>query len=213
MLLPNTKLTRRLRDDLVPVQDYEIREAAFLGFALLGDEASSAVPALLRLAEDPDTSRTYRALSAISCLGNRGLRELMTIANDSQSPNQILAIKQFAKMRHMGTNASPAVPILVRCAADPDPDIAWEAIYSLCNLGQEFDLCFPVFTNAVASTNKNLRISTIHHLGYFGPAAVLRPLTPSLLNCLNDPDAYVRAKATEALTYIAPEALSNSPAQ
>jgi HEAT repeat protein len=215
MLLQYTKFTRHLREKIFvqAVEPYEVRNSALLGFALLGDDASSAAPSLLRLAEDEDTDRAYRALGALSCLGERGVRELMAVAADPQSPNQILAINQFAAMRRPGCNASPAVPILVRCAADGDPETARAAIFALCNLGEQFNLCFPVFTNALASTNTDLRAFTIHHLGYFGSSAVLQPLTPCLINCLKDPDALVRIQATQALTYIAPGVLTNAEAK
>jgi len=182
-----------------------------LGLAILGCEASPRVRDLLRLADDPDPSRAYRALGALSFLGEPGLLELTRIAGDPESPNQLLAVRVFACLRRLGTNISPAIPILARCARDPDPEIAREGIYTLCNLGLEPEISFPAFTNALASTNVNLRVHTIHHLGYFGPASVLRPLVPNLCNCLHDPDGYVRGKAVDALTDIAPETTLGSP--
>jgi HEAT repeat protein len=192
-------------------QEIDLHGCAMLGFAMLGAEASPSVRELLLLAEDPEQSRAYRALSAMSSLGNDGLLALVRVAGNQDSPNQVIAIKVFASLRHLGTNASPAIPVLARCARNSDREIAREAIYALCNLGLEPEISFSAFTNALASTNTNLRVSTIHHLGYFGRAAVLRPLVPSLLNCLHDPDGYVQTKAIEALTDIAPETTLRSP--
>ena len=209
--LPDSTFSRYVRNKAQPTPFYEIQGRAFLGFALLGDQASSAIPALLHLADDPDSNRASRAFGAISLLGSAGAREIISILADPNSPKQERAVKVLASMRHAGTNVSPALPILVRYAHDPDPEWAWQAIYTLCNLGLEPELCFPAFTNALASTNTNLKVSTIHHLGYFGPPAVLRPLVPSLTNCLQDTNGYVRGKALEALAWIAPEVTLHWP--
>ena len=182
--------------------EVDARSLGMLGFAILGEDAKSAIPELVRLTNHPDDQVRSRAIYALTRLGRDGLEALLRIA-DSDSPENGAAIGAIASMSYLGTNASPAIPLLVQTAFDPDPDVAWEAIRVLCSLHIEPELSFPAFTNALASTNRNLKISTIHYLGLF--PAVTRLLVPRLSNCLHDADGVVSSKAQETLFPIAPE--------
>jgi len=199
------RLIKSIRKGISRDKEIELHSCAILGFAMLRAESNRTVQDVLRLTDDPERSRAYRALSALSLLGKEGLVALTGIAGDPTSANQYLALKVFAALRPLGTNVSPAIPTIVRAASDADPDIAQAALYSLCILGLEPGMSFPVFTNAIASTNRNLKVHTIHHVGYFGTPTDLQPLVPSISNCLHDADIGVRSKAIEMLTHIAPE--------
>ena len=182
--------------------ELDARSLVMLGFSILGEDAKSAIPELVRLTNHPDDQIRSRAIYALARLGRDGLGALLKIA-DSDSLENGRAIGAIASMSYLGTNASAAIPFLVQTAFDPDPDVAWEAVSVLCNLHIEPELSFPAFTNALASTNRNLKIGTIHYLGHF--PAVTRLLVSSLSNCLHDADGVVSSKAQETLFPIAPE--------
>ena len=208
--LPSCKLTETITRKFPDNSEIEMRGCGMLGLALLGSEGKSRKPEFLRLAEADDRQLAFRGMACLAVIGTEGLNSLITIAGDTNHPNQMLAVNMLARFRYWRKDASPAVPLLARLAQDEDEEMAREAIYTLCNLGLEPSICFPVFTNVLASTNTGLKVHTIHHLGYFGPAAVLRPLVPCLTNCLADPDNSVRMQTIQMLTYIDPQTVLHS---
>jgi hypothetical protein len=86
------------------------------GFQLLGQDARSAVPELIRLMRAPNADKEgYTAALALACIGPAGCAPLLEAAADSHAPCRAAA---FLALGQMGTNAVPALPFLLESLGD-----------------------------------------------------------------------------------------------
>jgi len=105
-----------------------------------------------------------------------------------------------------------AAPAIIRCLAETDnPTLQYHAAQALGALKAAPKLAVPALTNYLNSTNAFTRLTAVCALADFG--AMGHSAWPALLGALHDPDTSVRKEVTNALLRIAPEALTNAPAQ
>ena len=105
----------------------------------------------------------------------------------------------------LGSNAEPAIPLLVAALESTNKDIRDIAVSALGGLHRRPDLCLGPLVGLL-STNTGSRENVLHALSYFGPAA--KPLAPEVARCLRDPDPAIRARAAYALSRMQPQAPS-----
>jgi HEAT repeat protein len=195
--------------------------AAAFGFCLLGPQIRSALPELFRLMNDrsstnispqPQLAPCERAELALLYSRNDDAIPLFLahIAN-TNAPNRAEVVF-LVGLYDLTTNAGPAVPMLIQCLIDNDPEVIKEAARALTKCDLKPGLILPALTNCLGnSTNPLLRSRAIWVLGNFKPQ--VRLTQPFLIAALQDPDANVRKQATNALLKIAPEAFINTPTQ
>jgi hypothetical protein len=174
-------------------------------FAMLGPDASTAVPELARIMKHADSPRVMeRAMYALSRAGKEGLSPLMELLADPKNPERRAAAYAIGDMKDQGTVASPAVPMLVGCLKDADPNMSSAAATVLGELGLEPSIAVPGLTNCLQSSDPYVREEAISALGNFGEKA--RAALPSLLVVASiDANYSVRETATNALSEIAPD--------
>src|SRR5262249_9603373 len=99
--------------------DYR-QEIAQWGFEILGEDGRSAVPDLVQLANSNRENRGS-AIRALRSTGTDGLWQLMNIATNRSADSicRINAVIAIGCMGRIGTNATPAIPVLVGCIEDP----------------------------------------------------------------------------------------------
>jgi HEAT repeat protein len=143
------------------------------GLALLGTEGSLAIPELSRLASDWQTSSAWsNAISGLEVLGNAGFPYLLAAATNSAAPWE-LRLKAVQSLRHrgahmnglgclaaLGTNAALTVPVLIRCAQDPDWPVAAEAAGALGDYTIEPGLSVPALAAVLQSRTNSARSAT-----------------------------------------------------
>jgi HEAT repeat protein len=135
---------------------------------------------------------------------------LAHIAN-TNAPNRAEVVF-LVGLYDLTTNAGPAVPMLIQCLIDNDPEVIKEAARALTECDLKPGLILPALTNSLGtSTNSLLRSRVIWALGKF--KSQVRLTQPFLIAALQDPDANVRKQATNALLKIAPEVLTNAPTE
>ena len=100
--------------------------------------------------------------------------------------------------------------MLVECLKSQDNGIATVTAYSLGELKLEPQIVVPGLISAIPSADTNLSCVLVDVLGAYGTNA--RPATPLLVAMLHHPDESVRFYARQVLTEIAPEVLTNAPA-
>jgi hypothetical protein len=202
----NSPIIERLSRDPYPgARPYN----CYLAFFVLGSNANCAIPALSRLMNDP--SAEYDGCDAaisLAEIGPAALPPLMSAAANPQARCRTAAISALSQMK---SNALPAVPLLVQCLASTNQIVACAAAYSLCSLRLRPDIVFPILTNHLHSLDPDARVAAAEWLGEF---ETHRPLARSLLlAALNDPSEDVRSSAANALDKVAPDVLTNAPAQ
>ena len=112
----------------------------------------------------------------------------------------------FYALAKMGTNALPALPLMIQSLADKDEEAVGSAINALGELHLQPDLVVPALTNFLMPSQPGLCVIAAEALGKFGPSA--RPAVPLLQRLLNDSIPMVRESATNALLKIDPQALT-----
>jgi HEAT repeat protein len=176
-----TDLAKRqhlIKIQYTPAEDWN-RFAAD-AFRVLGTNAQSAAPALIRIANQ-NISRTSQ-MYAFQSLGFIG----------------------------PSTSAKQAVPSLLRWATNADVIVRCGAICLLGAIHAEPDRVVPVLMNALHDTNANVRYYAGMAVAHeeFGPAA--RLAVPALVELLNDPNEIERGLATNALKAIDPAAAAKA---
>ena len=122
------------------------RDGALEALGILGTKAASTIPELTRLMNSPgDFERAKLATFALGHLGPEALPPLMTVLTNSQSPMRGMAALSLSLL---GTNARPAVPILIGYSKGTNP-LAKCAAESLRKLQQEPQLAVPASTSAL----------------------------------------------------------------
>ena len=96
--------------------------AVTLAFRILGTNAVSASPQLARLAiKAPDGETVFLALNALYDIGPQALPSILVILSNANGQGRLTAMYPLASF---GTNARPAIPVVIQCLDDPDEEIA-----------------------------------------------------------------------------------------
>jgi HEAT repeat protein len=181
-------------------------EDCLVYFEMLGPEARTAVPELVRIMKQARSLRIReRAMYALGCTGKEGLPSLMEVLADPENPDRRRAAFAIGDMKNQGTVASPAVPLIVNRLKDADSDVSSAAVIVLGDLALEPDVAVPALTNCLQSTNDYFREEALAALGKFGNNA--DSAVPLLMNMLDDPDVHLRGLVRDALLEIAPDEL------
>jgi len=97
-----------------------LRGGAFSAIGVLGTNASTAIPDLAVMMNDPNGDRRSVALITLTCLGKAAVPTLVSALADSHNRVRPVICMQIARM---GADARPAVPELVRLLDDPDRNL------------------------------------------------------------------------------------------
>jgi HEAT repeat protein len=182
---------------------------AFSAFEILGEVAAPAIPDLVRVANQGNSGSSPAATAALGHLGKDALPPLLALSTNSAFPFRNEAMMSVGRMHYLGTNAHPAVVLLIQSLSDPH--LAPSAAKVLGSLRLESDITVPALAECTHSSQQLLRMYAATSLAKFGASA--RPVAPELLKMLDDPSVSVRAAVTNALLKIAPEALPKTEPQ
>jgi hypothetical protein len=203
---------RRIQVWLSTDKKMQLSNGAINAFGVLGRDAKSAFPELVRLASNRRaTVSAWQATYALTQIG-MDAEVLPLFMADLRSPQVEVRRMGAGNIALLATNARPAVPLLIQCLTNERTYC--EACYSLGELKLEPDLVVPALTRAVQSSNFPWPISPLDRamastaLSKFGPEA--SSAVPALLNLLTNSYFHTREQATNALLKIAPQALTNA---
>lgn len=181
-------------------------QGAFDALVILGPAAAVAIPDLTQLAADPgDLGRASRAMFTLGFMGAQALPPLMAILTNQQSRLRPQAAMSLSRL---GTNALPAVTIIIDYLRDPNENLAALSAISLGKMRQEPSLVVPALITALQDPRRRVGAYAAEAIGQFGDQA--GSAVPALVKLLNDPDEGPRQGATNALRAIAPEMLADA---
>jgi hypothetical protein len=194
----------------VLTREERLHGAAMAGFAALGPEAKGAVPKLSRMIAPPKHADALfdvptDVMRALACIGEAGFPPVMAALTNRDTR---IAACAAANIYLFGTNAHPAVPVLVKYLGGTNDALAAGAAWSLAKLQLEPNLVVPALARSLRHSCFSVRLNAIFGLARFGRDA--QPAVPQLLPVLSDPHPTLRKSATNALFRIAPEILTNS---
>jgi HEAT repeat protein len=213
----------------------EVRGAAALelawGVKQLGPGATQAAAALLRLLRDSDQDVSWRAATALGCLGPAAARAqaralarlpedlslFMIEASCIDPPKRVPLLVLALKSRHRrvrvtaasalvraGRRHDLAVPVLVN-ALGSEKALREMAERALDGVGSRASGSVPALRRMLRNRSSRVRSAAAGALGDIGPAAA--PAAPALVGLLrNDPELEVRRAAAWSLGAIGPKA-------
>lgn len=159
----------------------------------IGPAASAALPLLQSVTNEFATVALIRIRRGSFQPFFERLRDLSDWTNWTSTARQVMG---------MGSNAEPAIPLLLAALQSTNESIREDAVYAIGALHQRPDLCLGPLV-ALLNTNTCSPENLLHALSYFGPTA--RPLAPEVARRLQDPDPAIRARAAYALRRINPQ--------
>lgn len=180
-------LTRSILDGNSPDQAWLRAVSASDGFKLLGPDAASATPQLLRLVRrSRHPAGAQQIIEALASLGPQGvlaLAQVLTNPPATSAPEAGAHARSTAiiQLTNMGANAWPAMPALATCLTDTDNQVVLQADAAIKSI-----------------------VVTIVSESLGGLDGRPRNVTPLVIALLNDPTPQVRETTTNAILAIAP---------
>jgi len=169
---------------------------AMKGFEILGTEASNAVPALTRIMNDPKaTSSARQAVYVMKYAAEFALPSLMMgLTNQNREIRQGAA----SALRELETDSLPAVPLLIQCLKDSEPNVVSAATQTLGQLQLEPDRVLPALCDALERKEwPGLREPTVQAICSFRRAAC--PAIPLLIKLIEGTNELAAIAAASAL--------------
>ena len=184
---------------------------AMVGFKALGTNASSEIPELASLLKSKNgTVAAFHARFALAYLGKDALPPLLDVLAQPPNWDQMniaMAISAISQMSYLGTNALPAVPLIIHSVNNLHAGVQVASVGALGSLALAPELAIPVLTNQLKSSDATLRSMAARSLGCFGVQA--KPVAPLLIEMFQDHDRDVRTSAYLAVRQCASELLTN----
>jgi hypothetical protein len=191
-----------------------------LSFVCTGKDSRSAgynlgindvVLAMVNTSEPSDTAiaeepKNVGGTAQVSYRGRPLSSYIAQIKNSSEEdrPESLRAVGSF------GTDATPAIELLVESLADASENVRAAAAWALTQSGPRGTAAIPALAKAVSDPDPRVRGLAIVALKNLGPKAA--PAVPALIQALNDSVSYLRAPAAVALAEIGPAAKVAIPA-
>lgn len=175
----------RMRPDLaVPAlmnaavrdSDSENRGMAINAVSVYGTNAWSAIPELVELATNRDVGIRGGALRALGTINGTPALVVPVLTNGLADPKAYVREKAAYALASYGSNAWPAIPMLVNLV---DHGSNYSAVVALGEIGLEPDLVVPVLIDAFHNPDGRARELAAQALSHFGTNA--RPAVPAFL--------------------------------
>lgn len=178
---------------------------ALTAFAILGREAEGAVPELSRMIGHPKGFHPMYdvkldVMRALFHTGEAGLPAIMAALRNSDTGIAAYAAEIVACY---GSNALPAVPVLIGYLNHKDEKLASVSISSLARLRLEPTIVVPALTKSLGDPRPNVRLYALSGVGAFGSEA--RSAMTNVAQMRHDPTPAVSSLAHKILQKIAPD--------
>jgi hypothetical protein len=195
-----------------PLQRWEMCVRAQAAFQVLGPQAASAIPDLARIVRNSSSSISVDwATCSLAYLGKDALPPLLDILADRRQTEErrLAAANAIKYMSYLGSEAVPAVPILVRCLGETNKQIHAAICQALGAFALEVEMIGPgsgpQLPRVSHSTDPELRLRAVRGIGESG---TYEQWALSVLSrAAEETDPHVRSEATNALMRVAPDVL------
>jgi HEAT repeat protein len=183
-----------------PITDSRLPGGAVESLKVLGTQAESAIPELVKILNTPsktldDLASQTEAAKALSYLGPEVIPFMLTAATNFQG--QDVQRELIQDLGNFGTNGVPAIPALVGWAEATDSWVRVSSVIALGNIGMKPEVVIPVLRKALNDSEGLVRSYAADGLASFGKAA--KDIVPDLIKMLDDPDYQAQTGAMEVL--------------
>jgi hypothetical protein len=180
---------RFVKFNLIPAETRRSRAVA--AFRVLGPTAATAIPDLILMLEDSETT-SYAAL-ALAAMGVAAVPALTPVLTNR---NEWAVLGAIAALAHIGPKAKPAVPSLIAALDHPVAQVRVEAELTLVLIAQTPEIARAII-GRLGDPSPEVRRFAATSLGRLkSQQAVARP---ALAKAAQDPDRSVRLSAQQAL--------------
>ena len=191
----------RLQEELPPrfpwmQSQYQCQGLAIKGFSLLGNTATSAIPAIVLMLRDPRVKP-----SAWEVLYNMGNAAIPHLLSSLWSTNNLEQSAALSLLLFFPTNSEAAVTGILACAKSAVPEVRKSAAGAMCKLDSEASRVVPALIHLLADTNAEVRASSALSIGCLGGENAI-PAEPYLTKLLSDANSEVRDNAAISLAFI-----------
>ena len=187
-----------------------IRSRAFDILKVMGPDARTAIPVLIRLVKSPDAETRLWAIQILGFIGpsaESAVPALVPMLRSSGLEEREMAARSLGAI---GSPAAIAIPDLLS-AMEAKRIPLGIAVPALVALGHAPVEAVPLLIAQLrASTNSPVPLDSVRCLGLIGPPAA--PAVPALIDALQDPESRTRAPVAFALGQIGPNASNAVPA-
>jgi len=166
---------------VIPEDVYHAQAATALGE--IGPAARAAIPALTVASTDSDDMVAARARAALIKIRQESITPLLALLEDTHSTNWYEAA---LTLRHVGTNAEAAVPLLVSALQSTNVGVRQYALFALGGIASRPDLAVPALIGCLQDKNAGIRRNAIDALCKFKGAK--EQIVPLLLSRMQDAD-------------------------
>jgi HEAT repeat protein len=180
------------------------------GFQILGLVAEPAIPGLTHLLYHTNEVISLYAAQSLGDIGPAAVPVLVEAFQKKRTRYEYVVGTHAAMgLWDLGTNAQPAIPILLEDLQHRAPPIRQRAADTLGYLAIDGDRVIPALTNLITrDLNAPVCFTAISALKRFGPSA-RNAAVPTLLPLLENEEFML--SASNALFEIAPDVLTNAP--
>ena len=166
---------------VIPEDVYHAQAATALGE--IGPAAQAAIPALTAARADHSTWVAVRAEAALIKIRQESITPLLALLEDIGSTNWFVAART---VRHLGTNAEAAVPLLVSALQSTNVGVREYALLALGGIASRSDIAVPALIVCLQDKDAGIRRSSIDALCKFKEAK--QQIVPWLLSSMQDSD-------------------------
>jgi HEAT repeat protein len=181
-----------------------VRPHAIKILAMIGPEASEAVPALIETLRDADDETRREVQFALASIGPAAAPAVPELTESLESENEEVQYSAVYALGRIGEQAKDACPNLLKLLGREEEFPRIAAVWALTRIDpgrpEIIETGLPILTEALQSDRDLLRAEAASTLAEIGEAA--RPALPALRAALNDPSPSVRQAAETALERI-----------
>ncbi len=169
-----------------------------------GPVARDAVPALVSIAEDghrrlSDRTVTIEALGRIGAVHPDVVPTLLALLRQSMARRDAQSVRLRTavceSLSLLGTDAAPALPLLLRAAQDDDVGVREMAILAIGAVGPRAEIALTTLADAMLVDPA----PTVRHNAGMAMSRIGAPAIPYLVAMLDDDEPAVRCRALESL--------------
>jgi hypothetical protein len=175
-------------------------------FRALGPAGAGAIPELEKLA----MFSSREALLALAYIGEAAIPAVTNVVFQATTYADY-DYYEITALRILNANGTPIVSTMQKCLVDKDARVVGKAAKLLFQMKVDSTVVLPPITRLLASTNVSDRLIAIEALNEFGIYA--KTAGPAIKHALLDSNAIVREYATNALSRIPPEPVTNDGAR
>ena len=191
---------------LAAKQSMQKQTAAVVAFTRLGTNARPALPAIVKLLKEPHAARA--ALYALNMIEPDPKDQILAVTNLLTGTGLMIESEAMAVLGNLGTNASGAMPALLKELESTNTITRAMAAVALVRIGADGEKVVPLISRYLQQPGPAFGFPTsdkhmyLWALGQLGPRA--RQALPIILNFVNDPDRRISEAAKETLRQVDP---------